>query len=111
MKYPHLFSPIKIGSMELPNRVALAPTDICSGSSAGEVTERVCRAYEEMARGGTGFVIVGASSPDMQTGRCSITALSVDQDYSHDPPGPRWPWQRTPCRSEVKPRCDEYRGF
>ena len=81
MKYPHLFSPIQIGSMELPNRVALAPTDICSGSSTGEVTERVCRAYEEMSRGGTGFVIVGASSPDMQTGRCSITALSVDQDY------------------------------
>lgn len=81
MNYPHLFSPIKIGSMELPNRVSLAPTDICSGSSTGEVTDRVCRCYEEMARGGTGFIVVGASSPDMKTGRCSITALSVDQDY------------------------------
>ena len=81
MKYPHLFSPLHIGAMELANRVTLAPTDICSGSSTGEVTERVCRCYEEMARGGTGFIVVGASSPDMQTGRCSITALSVDQDY------------------------------
>jgi len=81
MKYPHLFSPIRIGNMELANRVTLAPTDICSGSSTGEVTERVCRCYEEMARGGTGFIVVGASSPDMETGRCSITALSVDQDY------------------------------
>lgn len=81
MTYKNLFQPIKIGSMTLPNRVALAPTDICSASSTGEVTDRVIRCYEEIARGGTGFVIVGASSPDQETGRCSITALSVDQDY------------------------------
>ncbi len=81
MKYEHLFSPIKVGGMVLPNRVVHAPTDISSGSSTGEVTERVCTYYEEVAKGGTGFVIVGASSPDQQTGRCSIVALSVDQDY------------------------------
>ncbi len=79
--YANLFRPIKIGSMELPNRVVHAPTDICSGTATGEVNERVVAYYEEVAKGGTGFVIVGASSPDMETGRCSITALSVDQDY------------------------------
>ena len=81
MMYANLFKPIKIGSMELPNRVVHAPTDICSGTATGEVNERVISYYEEVAKGGAGFIIVGASSPDQETGRCSIVALSVDQDY------------------------------
>lgn len=81
MKYEHLFQPIKIGNVELPNRIVHAPTDISSGSSTGEVNERVISYHEEVAKGGTGFIIVGASSPDQETGRCSIVALSVDQDY------------------------------
>ena len=81
MKYENLFSPIKIGNLELSNRVVHAPTDISTGSSTGEVTDRVCTYYGEVAKGGTGFIVVGASSPDQLTGRCSIVALSVDQDY------------------------------
>lgn len=81
MKYENLFKPINIGNIELPNRIVHAPTDISSGSSTGEVNERVIRYHEEVAKGGTGFIIVGASSPDQETGRCSIVALSVDQDY------------------------------
>ena len=87
MKYEHLFQPIKIGNVELPNRIVHAPTDISSGSSTGEVNERVISYHEEVAKGGTGFIIVGASSPDQETGRCSIVALSVDQDYYIQPRG------------------------
>lgn len=81
MKYQNLFKPVKIGKITLPNRIVHAPTDISAGSAYGEVTEHVVTYHEEVARGGTGLVIVGASSPDQSTGRCSITALSVDQDY------------------------------
>ncbi len=30
MAYKHLFSPVKIGSVEIPNRIAMMPMGMCS---------------------------------------------------------------------------------
>ena len=79
-KYPHLFSPIKIGNFEAPNRVCHVPTDISSANADGSVNQRVITYHEEIAKGGCGFIICGASTPDKKTGRPTATCLAVDED-------------------------------
>ncbi len=78
--YPHLFSPLRIGNFEVPNRVCHVPTDISSANADGSVNARVIRYHEEVAKGGCGLIIVGASSPDKATGRPTVTCVCVDED-------------------------------
>jgi 2,4-dienoyl-CoA reductase-like NADH-dependent reductase (Old Yellow Enzyme family)/thioredoxin reductase len=78
--YPHLFSPIRIGNFVVPNRICHVPTDISSGNADGSVNQRVITYHEQVAKGGCGFIIVGASTPDRATGRPTVTCLSVDED-------------------------------
>jgi 2,4-dienoyl-CoA reductase-like NADH-dependent reductase (Old Yellow Enzyme family)/thioredoxin reductase len=79
-KYPHLFSPITIGNFEIRNRVCHVPTDISSANPDGSVNQRVITYHEEIAKGGCGFIICGASTPDKKTGRPTVTCLAVDED-------------------------------
>ncbi len=78
--YPHLFSPIRIWNFTVENRICHVPTDISSANADGGVSERVIRYHEQVAKGGCGFIIVGASTPDRATGRPTVTCLSVDED-------------------------------
>ena len=79
-KYPHLFSPLRIGNFEVANRVCHVPTDISSANPDGSVNQRVITYHEEVAKGGCGFIICGASTPDKATGRPTVTCLAVDED-------------------------------
>ncbi|HET9520732.1 MAG TPA: FAD-dependent oxidoreductase [Candidatus Limnocylindrales bacterium] len=79
-QFPHLFSPIQLGGLELPNRIVHVPTDISSSHADGEVSERDIHHHADIARGGTGFIIVGATTPDMKTGRPTVTCLVADGD-------------------------------
>lgn len=78
--YPAMFSPIKLGSMTVPNRIAMVPTDISSANADGSVNPRVIRYHEEIAKGGCGFIIIGATTPDKATGRPTVTCLAADED-------------------------------
>ena len=78
--YPHLFRPIRIGSLEVPNRICHVPTDISSANADGSVNPRVITYHEQIAKGGCGLIIVGASTPDRATGRPTVTCISVDED-------------------------------
>ena len=78
--FPHLFSPIQLGNLDLPNRIVHVPTDISSSHADGEVSERDIHHHADIARGGTGFIIVGATTPDMKTGRPTVTCLVADGD-------------------------------
>jgi len=78
--YPTLFSPIQIGRMTVPNRVAMVPTDISSANADGSVNQRVVTYHEEVAKGGCGFIIVGATTPDKVTGRPTVTCVAADED-------------------------------
>jgi 2,4-dienoyl-CoA reductase-like NADH-dependent reductase (Old Yellow Enzyme family)/thioredoxin reductase len=78
--YPHLFSPIRIGGVEVPNRICHVPTDISSANADGSVNHRVITYHEQVAKGGCGLIIVGASTPDRATGRPTVTCISVDED-------------------------------
>ncbi len=79
-KYPHLFSPIQIGNFTVPNRVCHVPTDISSANADGSINQRVITYHEEVAKGGCGLIICGASTPDKKTGRPTVTCIAVDED-------------------------------
>ncbi len=78
--FPHLFSPIQIGNFTVPNRIAMVPTDISSANADGSVNQRVITYHEQIAKGGCGFIIVGATTPDKATGRPTVTCLAADED-------------------------------
>jgi len=80
MAFPNLFSPLQLGNMELPNRIVHVPTDISSSHADGEVSERDLHHHTDIARGGTGFVIVGATTPHRESGRPTVTCLVADGD-------------------------------
>ncbi len=58
-----IYDPIKIGTMELPNRFVHAPTVRNNADEHGYLTERAIRDYLEGARGGWGLYQVSASFP------------------------------------------------
>lgn len=59
MKYKKLFTPIKIGGVELKNRIVMAPMHDGLGSTGGDVSERAIEYYAARAKGGTGLIITG----------------------------------------------------
>lgn len=78
--FQFLFEPIRIGDMEIPNRICHVPTDISSSHVNGEVSSRDIYHHETIARGGTGLIVVGATSPNHLTNRSTVTNLVADDD-------------------------------
>ena len=61
-KYPHLFSPIKIGNVEIKNRFAMMPMGVFSKrmmNPDGSYSKDGADYYIERAKGGTGLIITG----------------------------------------------------
>lgn len=58
MRFKHLFSPGKIGSLELKNRIVMAPMMTILSSVWGEVTGETIEWYARRAKGGAGLIIV-----------------------------------------------------
>lgn len=79
-KYKYLFEPLMIGNMLIPNRICHVPTDISSSNADGSVSERDIHHHSQIAKGGTGLIIVGATTPDSTTGRPTVTCLVADND-------------------------------
>lgn len=56
--FPNLFSPGKIGSLTLKNRILKAPQSSGMSNIDGSVTERLVRYYRDQAAGGAGCIVV-----------------------------------------------------
>lgn len=61
MSLPHLFSPIKLGAIEIKNRTVMAPMNNGLLSTDETWPYSTIRYYEERARGGIGLIITGAT--------------------------------------------------
>ena len=61
MEFPFLFSPIRINTMELKNRIVM-PAMHLGYTEGGEVTDRLIDFYALRAKGGVGLIIVGTCS-------------------------------------------------
>jgi len=63
--YKNLFTPTKIGSLELKNRFALAPMGpLGLGDAEGGFNQRGIDYYTQRAKGGTGLIITGVTFVD-----------------------------------------------
>lgn len=51
-----LFEPVRLGRLELKNRIKMAPIGVGLGTPKGYVTNRMIAFWEERARGGVGFM-------------------------------------------------------
>jgi 2,4-dienoyl-CoA reductase-like NADH-dependent reductase (Old Yellow Enzyme family) len=78
--FPMLFSPGRIGTLELPNRIVMAPMATNFASADGEVTEWMLDYYAKRARGGVGLIIIENANVDYPSGISGATQLRVDQD-------------------------------
>jgi 2,4-dienoyl-CoA reductase-like NADH-dependent reductase (Old Yellow Enzyme family) len=54
-----LFSPMKIGSLELPNRFVRSATFEGMANENGEVSDAILKLYRNLAKGGVGLIITG----------------------------------------------------
>ncbi len=80
MRYNHLFSTGKIGSLVLKNRVVMPGMSTNLASSNGEVTDHQIRYYEERAKGGVGLIITEFTTIDYEYGKGAINQLRIDKD-------------------------------
>ena len=62
MALHHLFTPIRVGALEVKNRVVLAPLDVGLHGPDGEVTDRYIDFLVDRARGETGLLITEFTS-------------------------------------------------
>ena len=67
MKYQELFSPVRVGSVTIKNRFAMAPMGpLGLGDSEGGWSQRGIDYYTERAKGGTGLIITGVTFCDQK---------------------------------------------
>ena len=59
MNYDVLFTPFKIGKMEVKNRIVLSPMGLNCAHPDGTIADDEIYYFEERARGGTGLIIMG----------------------------------------------------
>jgi 2,4-dienoyl-CoA reductase-like NADH-dependent reductase (Old Yellow Enzyme family)/thioredoxin reductase len=78
-QYERLFSPGRIGTLELKNRLVYPPmgTNVCVG---GEATDRFLAYHEARAKGGVGLDIVENANVDTVGGAGLPFGLNIDDD-------------------------------
>ncbi|QXZ08493.1 FAD-dependent oxidoreductase [Comamonas sp. Y33R10-2] len=82
MSNPHasLLQTGRIGSMELKNRIFMAPMGENYGGTDGICGERAQAYYEERARGGTGLIIMGTAAISWPSGTSEPHQLGISED-------------------------------
>ncbi len=76
--FPALFTPIQIASLQLKNRIAMAPMLVGYAGEDGRVNEGVIEYYETRAQGGAGLIFVEAACVDSPAGLEGRGQLIVD---------------------------------
>lgn len=71
---------MKIGNVEIKNRVVMAPMLMGFGTFNGDATEQMMDYYEERAKGGTGLIITEITRVNDLTGASSFGQLSASKD-------------------------------
>jgi 2,4-dienoyl-CoA reductase (NADPH2) len=61
---PRLFSPVRIGTLQLANRLVLAPMATDFAEADGSISDRLLAYLEARARGGVGLILTEVSGVD-----------------------------------------------
>lgn len=76
-----LFSPMKIGTCEIKNRIVMSPMLMGFGQFDGCATEQLMDYYEERAKGGTGLIITEICRINDKHGAAAFAQLGISHDY------------------------------
>ena len=82
MRFPHVFVPVKLNQLTLPNRIFSTAHAEMYAEAGGLPGDRYIRYYEEKAKGGLGMAICGGSSPvsaDIPQGAWRPVNLTTDR--------------------------------
>ena len=85
MSYDMLFTPMKIGSLEIKNRIVMAPMCMGFGQYNGCATETMMNYYEERAKGGVGLIFTEITRVNDVSGASSFGQLGLSHDYQIAP--------------------------
>ncbi len=80
MNYEKLFTPFKIGKMEVKNRIVMSPMGLNAGHLDGTIDKAEIDYWEERARGGTGMIITGCLFLTKELAQGSLEGY-LDQTY------------------------------
>lgn len=80
MNYEKLFTPFKIGKMEVKNRIVMSPMGLNAGHLDGTIDKAEIDYWEERARGGTGMIITGCMFLTKDLAQGSLEGY-LDQPY------------------------------
>lgn len=79
-KYPHVFSPIKIGNMEVKNRIQFSPMVSSLSTPTGAVSPELLGYIKYQAQSGVGVITIGSTPIDHINGVDFFGALDVTSD-------------------------------
>jgi len=80
MTYPHVFSPITVGGIELKNRITMAPLYVGYAAEDGSVSSLMLEHYRAMAHGGAAMIVVENTTIDHPAGSGASRMLRADTD-------------------------------
>jgi len=80
----HLFQPINIGSLELPNRIVMAPMTVDYANDDETPSERHIAYYAERAKGGVGLITMEVCTVDEEH-RYQAHSLGLYADHLIEP--------------------------
>jgi len=78
--FEHLTSPIKIGAMELRNRMAMSAMGVELAGEDGHAREPIIAYYEERARGGVGLIVTEVCAIAYPRGATALRQLAISSD-------------------------------
>jgi len=79
MELKSLFTPIKIGDMQLKNRIVMAPMGTHFALD-GYVSDQMVDYYVERAKGGVGLITMEGTCVDAPLGKLGLRQLIIDDD-------------------------------
>lgn len=85
MSYEMMFCPMKIGQVEIKNRIVMEPMEVDMGDWSGFPTKRLTEYYEERAKGGVGLIITAITRVNDVHGATTFCQLSVSRDKCIQP--------------------------
>lgn len=85
MAFELLFSPMKIGGVEIKNRVVMAPMLMGFANVNGTPTKELLDYYEERAKGSAGLIITEITRVNDVNGAAAFAQLGMSKDYQIKP--------------------------
>lgn len=79
-KFPNLTRPLRIGPMEVKNRMALTAMGASLAEEDGSCGERILAYHREQARGGLGLVTLGVTGVAFPIGGNQVRQIAISDD-------------------------------